>query len=286
MFIDYINDFLPKYQNLSKEEFLSILKKSNTWKFDEYKLEKDFLLTLILIKFWEKYPDLIFKWWTCLNKIYFPYFRLSEDLDFVINKELWRSARQTLLKEYEKNFIDDLKILDIKLKPERTKFDEHKLAMFVFEYKSTLDNSIQTIKIDISLKKSLILPSIQKSIIAIYKDSVLEETIFQSHTINCIDIKESVAEKTRASLTRKEPAIRDFFDIRYIKNNTEFDFEDKEFKQLVHKKLEEVDFKYTIDEVYNLLEQQVLTDLNPVLKDNYGFNLSEIYQFIISFKNT
>ncbi len=285
MFIDYINDFLPKYQNLSKEEFLSILKKSNTWKFDEYKLEKDFLLTLILIKFWEKYPDLIFKWWTCLNKIYFPYFRLSEDLDFVINKELGRSARQTLLKEYEKNFIDDLKILDIKLKPERTKFDEHKLAMFVFEYESTLDNSIQTIKIDFSLKKSLMLPSIQKSIIAIYKDSVLEETIFQNHTINCIDLKESVAEKTRASLTRKEPAIRDFFDIRYIKNNTEFDFEDKGFKQLVHKKLEEVDFKYTIDKVYNLLEQQVLTDLNPVLKDNYDFNFPEIYQFILSHKN-
>lgn len=285
MFIDYINDFLPKYQNLSKEEFLSILKKSNTWKFDEYKLEKDFLLTLILIKFWEKYPDLIFKWWTCLNKIYFPYFRLSEDLDFVINKELGRSARQTLLKEYEKNFIDNLKILDIKLKPERTKFDEHKLAMFVFEYESTLDNSIQTIKIDLSLKKSLMLPSIQKSIIAIYKDSVLEETIFQNHTINCIDLKESVAEKTRASLTRKEPAIRDFFDIRYIKNNTEFDFEDKEFKQLVYKKLEEVDFKYTIDKVYNLLEQQVLTDLNPVLKDNYDFNFPEIYQFILSHKN-
>jgi hypothetical protein len=206
-------------------------------------------------------------------------------LDFVINKELGRSARQTLLKEYEKNFIDDLKILDIKLKPERTKFDEHKLAMFVFEYESTLDNSIQTIKIDFSLKKSLMLPSIQKSIIAIYKDSVLEETIFQNHTINCIDLKESVAEKTRASLTRKEPAIRDFFDIRYIKNNTEFDFEDKGFKQLVHKKLEEVDFKYTIDKVYNLLEQQVLTDLNPVLKDNYDFNFPEIYQFILSHKN-
>ncbi|MDD3262584.1 MAG: nucleotidyl transferase AbiEii/AbiGii toxin family protein [Candidatus Absconditabacteria bacterium] len=285
MFIDYINDFLPKYQNLSKEEFLSILKKSNTGKFDEYKLEKDFLLTLILIKFGEKYPDLIFKGGTCLNKIYFPYFRLSEDLDFVINKELGRSARQTLLKEYEKNFIDNLKILDIKLKHERTKFDEHKLAMFVFEYESTLDNSIQTIKIDLSLKKSLMLPSIQKSIIAIYKDSVLEETIFQNHTINCIDLKESVAEKTRASLTRKEPAIRDFFDIRYIKNNTEFDFEDKGFKQLVHKKLEEVDFKYTIDKVYNLLEQQVLTDLNPVLKDNYDFNFPEIYQFILSHKN-
>lgn len=284
MFIEHINEFLPQYANLSKEEFLSILKKSNTGKFDEYKLEKDFLLTLILIKFWEKYPDLIFKGWTCLNKIYFPYFRLSEDLDFVINKELWRTARQTILKQYEKNFISDLKILDIKLKPERTKFDEHRLAMFVFEYESALDNSLQTIKIDLSLKQTLLLPSTQKPIIAMYKDSVLEEIIFQHHTIHCIALKESVAEKTRASLTRKEPAIRDFFDIRYIRNHTEFDFEDTEFRQLIQKKLEEVDFEYTIDKVYPLLEQQILTDLNPVLKDNYAFDLQEIYQFILSYK--
>jgi hypothetical protein len=43
------------------------------------------------------------------------------------------------------------------LKEERTKFDEYKLAMFTFEYISILDNSIQTIKIDISLKHPLIL---------------------------------------------------------------------------------------------------------------------------------
>jgi len=284
MFIEHIQEFLPQYSNLSKEEFLSVLKKSNTGNFDEFKLEKDFLLTLILIRFWQKYPDLIFKGWTCLNKIYFPYFRLSEDLDFVINQELWRAARQTLLKQYEENFVNDLKILEVKLKPERTKFDEHKLAMFVFQYQSALDGSFQTIKIDLSLKKSLLLPSTKKTIIAIYKDSVMEEIIFQDHTINCIELKESIAEKTRASLTRKEPAIRDFFDIRYIRKNTDFDFEDKEFRQLVQRKLEEVDFEYTIDTSYSLLEQQILTDLNPVLKDSYDFDLPEIYQFILSHK--
>lgn len=205
-------------------------------------------------------------------------------MDFVINKELGRTARQTLLKQYEKNFINDLKILDIKLKPERTKFDEHRLAMFVFQYQSVLDDSPQTIKIDLSLKRSLLLPSIKKPIIAMYKDSILEDDIFQHHTIHCITLKESVAEKTRASLTRKEPAIRDFFDIRYIKSNTEFDFEDTEFRQLVQKKLEEVEFEYTIDDIYPLLEQQILTDLNPVLKDSYDFDLQEIYQFILSHK--
>jgi len=44
-----------------------------------------------------------------------------------------------LLKKYENNFIEDLEILGLKLTNKRTKFDEHKLAMFNFEYKSVID---------------------------------------------------------------------------------------------------------------------------------------------------
>jgi hypothetical protein len=51
MFIEGINDFLADYQNFSKENFLDTLKISNKLDFNIYKLEKDFLLTLILIKF-------------------------------------------------------------------------------------------------------------------------------------------------------------------------------------------------------------------------------------------
>ena len=88
MFIDRIQAFLPIYQNRELQNFLRLLHISNTREFDIFKLEKDFLLTLILIKFGEKYPDLVFKGGTCLNKIYFPYFRLSEDLDFVLDVDL------------------------------------------------------------------------------------------------------------------------------------------------------------------------------------------------------
>lgn len=138
MFIKNINKFLEKYNNLNKSQFMKVLSWNNPW-FDDYKFEKDFLLNLILIKFWEKYPDLIFKWWTCLNKIYFPYFRMSEDLDFVLNTDLWQNGRKKLLKDYENNFIEDLKILWIKLREERTKFDSYKLAMFTFEYNSVIN---------------------------------------------------------------------------------------------------------------------------------------------------
>ncbi len=283
MFIKNIKKFLGIYPDINKLQFMKILSWNNPW-FDDYKFEKDFLLTLILIKFWEKYPDLIFKWWTCLNKIYFPYFRMSEDLDFVINTDLWARARKTLLKEYENNFIEDLKILWINLREERTKFDSYKLAMFTFEYTSVINNSIQTIKIDISLKNNLQLKAIPWEIKSIYIDKIMEENIFWAHFINCIDLRESIAEKLRASLTRTIPAIRDFFDIWYVKQFWNFDFEDKDFKKLLEIKLKEVDYKYTLEENFENLKKQVETDLKPVLNNDFSFDFEEIYKFILSFK--
>lgn len=283
MFIKNINKFLEKYNNINKSQFMKILSWNNPW-FDDYKFEKDFLLTLILIKFWEKYPDLIFKWWTCLNKIYFPYFRMSEDLDFVLNSDLWARARKTLLKDYENNFVEDLKILWINLREERTKFDSYKLAMFTFEYNSVINNSIQTIKIDISLKNNLQLKPVSWEIRSIYIDKIIEENIFDKHYINCIDLKESVAEKLRAGLTRWVPAIRDFFDIWYVKQFWNFDFEDSEFKNLLEIKLKEANYKYTLEENFENLKKQVETDLKPVLNNDFSFNFEEIYDFILSFK--
>ena len=285
MFLEKIHTFLPLYRNLGREDFILMLNKlkKNSWLF--YKYEKDFLLTLILIKFGEKYPDLVFKWGTCLNKIYFPYFRLSEDLDFMLNISMGRAARKSALSQYETDFQSDLQLLWLRLRDERTKFDEHKLAMFTFEYESILDNSIQTIKIDISLKSTLVLPPNQKQIRSIYKDSVLEENVFiQEHTISCIDLTEALAEKMRASLTRTEPAIRDFFDIWYAKEKQNFNFHTPEFHNLLEKKLQEVDYEYTLESDFDLLKKQIETDLKPVLTEEFDFNFAEIFSFVVSFK--
>jgi len=285
MFIDNIQTFLPQYENFEKEKFLRILSRSNTRDFDPFKFEKDFILTMILIKFWEKYSDLVFKWWTCLNKVYFPYFRLSEDLDFVLDVDLGRTARKALLKKYETSFVEDLTLLGFTLRDERTKYDEYKLAMFTFEYQSAINNSIQTIKIDISLKWRLTLSPKPGKIQSIFIDNIYEDPIFsQEHTISCIDLTESLAEKMRAALTRREPAIRDFFDIWYAKSVWWFDFSDPVLLSILREKLREVDYAYTLEENRDLLIRQVKTDLRPVLTDDYGFDFETIYTFILSYK--
>lgn len=285
MFIEYITTFNHEYENIEKREFLELLQSSNTLEFNEYKLEKDFLLTLILIKFWKIFPDLVFKGWTCLNKVYFPYFRLSEDLDFVINFSGGRVSRKTLLKKYETNISDELTKLWVQsIKTE--KLDDYKIARYIYSYDSCIDNSRQTIIFDISLKSPLHLPPYMGKIKSLYKDKILEEDIFWTHSISCIDLREALAEKVRAALTRSTPAIRDFFDIWYVKSHWNFDFSDNIFKELVQIKLQEVEYVYTLENNYDLLEKQIQTDLIPVLHKDYNFSLREIYDFILSFKNS
>lgn len=110
----------------------------------------------------------------------------------------------------------------------------------------------------------------------------MEEPIFENYSIFCMDFDEIVAEKTRASLTRSEPAIRDFFDIWYIKTFAKYDF--KPILPLIKTKVAETNYKYTIDGNFDLLNSQIETDLKYVLKENFAFNLREIYDFLLGLK--
>lgn len=286
MYLEKIQTFLPKYQNINKSDFITMIQGIGNRPGLAYKYEKDFILTLILIRFGEIFPDLVFKGGTCLNKVYFPYFRLSEDLDFVLeNKDdMGRTARKSVLKQYENTIITEFQKLGLTLQDERTKFDEYRLAMFSFEYESSLDGSMQTIKIDISLKGQLQRASKRLPIRTIFQDAILGEDIFSEHSLTCIDLTEALAEKMRAALTRREPAIRDFFDIWYAKNIWGFDFSSSLFRELLWEKLREVDYSYTLEDNRDLLIRQIKTDLKLVLTDDYGFDFDAIYTFILSHK--
>lgn len=282
MYINNIKKFIWIDFNYSKKDFLEILESSNSHGFDAYKLEKDFLLTVILIFIWRHYKELIFKWWTCLNKIYLDYFRLSEDLDFVVINIWNRTERKAILEDYKQRLTKDLAILWLEITDQRTKYNEDRQWIFNFSYTSLIDNSPQNIQIDITMKEKLEIKPTSKHIKSIFISKTMEESIFVEHTITCMEFDEIVAEKTRASLTRTQPAIRDFFDVWYIKNFAKFDFE--RIMNLIETKLEESNHEYTIDESFDLLEKQIETDLKPVLKKNFEFNLKEIFEFIKQLK--
>jgi predicted nucleotidyltransferase component of viral defense system len=67
------------------------------------------------------------------------------------------------------------------------------------------------------------------------------EPLFDGGSVNCLALKELVAEKLRAAATREVIAGRDFYDLGFLLKEG-FDFKDKELLAVFRKKLEEDGF--------------------------------------------
>jgi hypothetical protein len=96
---------------------------------------------------------------------------------------------------------------------------------------------------------------------------------------------EAFAEKFRAALTRRDVAIRDFYDIDYASQKLDLHIDDEEFIRLVRQKLSvpgnfQVDISQPRLEV---LRQQLEGQLRPVLreKDYSDFDLERAIRTVI-----
>ena len=92
-------------------------------------------------------------------------------------------------------------------------------------------------------------------------------------------MKEAYAEKVRAALTRKEPAIRDLFDLFHAARKMKLDLDDHDFLILVKEKLD-VPGNILLDisaEYRQVLVRQLEGQLRPVLRpaDFDGFKIDE-----------
>lgn len=281
-----------------EDDLLAVLEKSNTNNFDKEKLEKDFYLTILLHRISRDIPEITFKGGTCLNKVYYPYFRLSEDLDFSISIEDPLVNANGKRQKFAYHMRDHIKKI-CKMMNRTLDDDEHhhkkaqgnKLLKtkdytylkYIITYPSIYSQKQQTIKIDITYTSKQYLPWKEWNIHAIFIDPILEDPIFDQTSITCLSLQEMMAEKMRAALTRQTPAIRDFFDIRYVKNQW-FDF--TSIQELIEYKIAESEWWYTIDDYYDALRIQIETDLEPVLGQKYpDFDFDQIYKFVLSFKN-
>ena len=83
-----------------KNEFLIVLESvSAETGFSLALLEKDYYLSLLLSGIGSLSDDLIFKGGTCLSKVYYSYYRLSEDLDFSMKlpEQVTRAVRRNVI---------------------------------------------------------------------------------------------------------------------------------------------------------------------------------------------
>jgi predicted nucleotidyltransferase component of viral defense system len=205
-------------------------------------LEKDYYLTLILSKVHEISDDLIFKGGTCLNKIYYSYYRLSEDLDFSMRLPEYTTTRGNRRKSIQpvKDKIEDFaKQLDMRIvDSEKAGRNESKQYVYYFAYKSVFQPAEQIIKFEIGLRFNPICPVEKKVVQHKFLHPFTKEPLFDAGKVNCLCLKEIVSEKLRAAALREVIAPRDFYDLDFILRH-DFNLADKEVLGLFKKKIEE-----------------------------------------------
>lgn len=205
-------------------------------------MEKDYYLTYILSRINDLCEDLIFKGGTCLNKIYYSYYRLSEDLDFSMRLPEYtttRGNRRKCIQLVKDNIESFAKNLGFRLEgAEKAGRNESKQYVYYFVYDPVTTPSEQTIKLEIGLRFNPILKPESRVVQHKFLHPFTGEPLFDAGKVNCLSLNEIVSEKLRAAALREKIAPRDFYDLDFILRNN-FVLGNKEVMGLFKKKIEE-----------------------------------------------
>lgn len=251
-------------------------------------IEKDYYCSLILdYLYHDPKTNLVFKGGTCLSKVYVDFYRMSEDLDFVIpaKPEISRKDRSRLIGPIKNQLSNLIKANEcFKVYDKLRGFNESKQYIGILSYNSVINNKPGTIKIEVGMREELITDAIWQGTSTLLIDPFSERKVIPDFKTQCLSLEELFAEKFRAALSRREPAIRDFFDIFYAIRNLNIDFESNNFLTLVKKKLIiQGNDSISISKIRKKqLQDQIETELKPVLrdKDYKQFEFELVYSLV------
>ena len=252
-------------------------------------IEKDYFCTVLLEHLASVTGgELVFKGGTCLAKVHAEFYRLSEDLDFVIPMDVdaSRSERRKRMDELKKAIVKLPRVLPCfrVVEPLRGANDSAQYNGTV-GYASVLGQQEDTIKIEISLREPLLTSTMTGAARTILLDPVSGMPLVPAVPLACISKTEAMAEKFRAALTRRKAAIRDFYDIDYAVRKHEVRTEDADLIALVRQKLA-VPGNDSINigpDCLTELRGQLDTRLKPVLRerDFIEFDLERAYKMVV-----
>lgn len=247
-------------------------------------IEKDYFCTVLLARLAEKPGGLVFKGGTCLAKVLAGFYRLSEDLDFVIplpieagRKE--RSAAVAPLKAALSGLAASFPVFE----PPEPLVGANRSTQYIgaVRYRAPVSGRTERITIEVSLREPLLTPTATGFAKTVLLNPVTNKPLVVEVPFLCISLQEAFAEKVRAALSRREVAIRDFYDLVYAVKNLGLDTREEAFLALVRKKLD-VPGNDPVDvspRRFAELRKQVETRLKPVLRpaDFDGFDLEEAF---------
>jgi predicted nucleotidyltransferase component of viral defense system len=250
-------------------------------------IEKDYFCSVLLQYLDEANGSLIFKGGTCLAKVLVDFYRLSEDLDFVIPMDVdstraERSRQAAPLKTVVDSLPKELPVFSLDKPLNGANNSTQYLA--AVEYTSLVTGQRDTIKLEISLREPLMLPKIEGNAKTILLNPSSGQSLVEQLDLRCISRLEAFAEKFRAALSRREVAIRDFYDLDYAIRKVLIRPEDEQLIDLVRQKIripgnEQIN---TSEPRLTELRQQVEAQLRPVLRegDFQSFDLDRAFGII------
>lgn len=222
--------------------------------FNLYQKEKDYLQHIVLARIYTRAgKELVFKGGTSLQKV-FGLNRFSEDLDFTHSNGNELERVEKGLEELERFY------------PATYEKIEKEISV---TYKAKIEGplykgpqSMQTIRIEISLRERPLLEPTLQFVTPLYPD-------LQPYLLIVMDTKEILSEKIRALMTRSKA--RDLYDTYFlILRQTKLDI------PLIQKKLEYYELKY---------DPEILKDRIRKLSSQWNIELSSLVRVRPSFES-
>lgn len=175
-------------------------------------IEKDYFCTVVLQHLLPPTGDLVFKGGTCLAKVHAGFYRLSEDLDFVIPTpmEATRAERSSRARRLKAPVARLREVPGIRVKTPLAGANKSMQYVAVLGYSSPLSGEEETIKIEVGLREPLLTPAMAGDARTLLLDPIAAGELVARLPVRCLSRDETMAEKLRAALSRREPAIPGF----------------------------------------------------------------------------
>ena len=203
-------------------------------------IEKDYFCTVLLQHLAVDRYGLVFKGGTSLAKVHAGFYRLSEDLDFVIPtpgdaSRAERRRRAGASKERVAALGEQL--TGLRVITALTGANDSTQYIAVLGYTSVLGHQEEKITIEVSLREPLLRPAIRGEAQTLLLDPISGSPLVPALPVPCLSREETIAEKLRAALSRREVAIRDFYDIDYAVRRLSLNVLEPDLVGLVKEKL-------------------------------------------------
>jgi predicted nucleotidyltransferase component of viral defense system len=252
-------------------------------------IEKDYFCT-VLLAYLSGAADneLVFKGGTCLAKVHAKLYRLSEDLDYTISVpvDAPRKERSSLV-ESVKAALNGLKKAVSAFRVIEALKGANKSTQYLASvgYNSLISQQEEMIKIEVSLREPLLMLAVNGEAQTLLRNPATNNPMVMPMALRCIDKTEGLAEKFRAALSRREPAVRDFYDIDHAVRKDGLRPGVAHFIDQVKQKLaipgnDPVDVsEQRLDELHRQVEPQ----LRPVLReqDFAEFDLDRAFNIVL-----